>query len=324
MAVLQALAVGDSFGKTTEFATRADIQHSFAEITWLLPPEKALAHQDMRYAQVTDDTEQNFCLIEDYCAAEKITPEVAARSILRWYQEAPEAEKYIGPSSRKAIYALRDGAAVETAGLSGTSCGGIMRAPAAFLCSRTKKELEENVFATLCPTHNTPAAMEAAMGYAFALWAAQKGETISEILRQAKQGCVCGRARYGTGEASGCQPSCDKRLEYLEKVLPGFDSDAQLLNFLFYIYGTTISSCDVFSASLALFMRAQKDVYRAVRMAAMVGGDTDTIGCLAAVLCCVYAGGHNLPPKLVQEVETGNPFSIKKLTEMLAVHSTSI
>lgn len=321
IALLQALAVGDSFGKSTEFATRADIKKKFKEIDHFLTAEEALAHRDMRYAQVTDDTEQNFFFIEDYARAGEITPEVAARSILRWYEETPEPEKYIGPSSRKAIYALKEGVPISQAGCTGTSCGGIMRAPVAFLCSSTLEELEENVFSTLCPTHNTPTAMEAAMGYAFALWAAWQGQSISQIQELALIGCRRGRERFGPEADYGCQPSCDERLLHLQRIWDSFSTQDELLDFLFYVYGTTISSCDVFSASMAIFLWAEKDVFLAVRMAAVLGGDTDTIGCLAAALCCAYAGGHNIPEELVSAVEENNPLNLTELAEkVLSFH----
>ncbi|MEG2843676.1 MAG: ADP-ribosylglycohydrolase family protein, partial [Ruthenibacterium sp.] len=80
VSILEALAVGDSYGKSTEFASRTQILSKFKSIDRLLKPSESLAHTDMRYAQVTDDTEQNVFLIEDYSKSGKITPEIAAKS----------------------------------------------------------------------------------------------------------------------------------------------------------------------------------------------------------------------------------------------------
>jgi ADP-ribosylglycohydrolase len=315
-AILEALAVGDSFGKSTEFASRKEITQAFPSgISHFLQPQESLSHKDMHCAQVTDDTEQNVFLIEDYFAAGNITPEIAAKSILRWYNESAEAEKYIGPSSRKAIYALRANVPVCEAGLTGTSCGGVMRTPAAFLCSDTHDHLIENVYATLCPTHNTPQAMQAAMGYAFALWSMQETDDLQEILAATVTGCQTGCALYAGIAQHVCEPSCEARVLFLRRACEMFHSGEEILDFLFYVMGTTISSCDVFTAAFALFLWAKKDVLLAVRMAAMLGGDTDTIGCLAAVLCTVFSRGHNLPLNIVQAVKKTNPYDFGELAE---------
>ena len=306
IALLEALAVGDAFAKSTEFASRSRIRASFATIDRLLLPEESLAHTDMRFAQVTDDTEQNFFLIEDYAKAGCITPEIAAASIVRWYEESPEPDKYIGPSSARAIAAIRAGESIETAGRAGTSCGGVMRAPAAFLCSGSLRALEANVHATLCPTHNTPQAMEAAMGYAWALWRMQTTDSLDAIADAAIEGCAVGWNRYGEAAERACVPRCGDRIRHLQAVWSMLATEDDVLDFLFSVYGTTISSCDVFVAAFALFMKAERDVFRGIRMAAMLGGDTDTIACLAAVLCCAHAGGHNLPPDMVRAVRMSN------------------
>lgn len=314
-AMLEALAVGDSFGKGTEFASRFAICSAFDSIDKLLTPEESLKHTDMRYAQVTDDTEQNVFLIEDYLKADAITAEVAAKSILRWFDETPEPEKYIGPSSAKAIAAIKAGEPLAEAGKTGASCGGVMRAPAACLCSNTLEELQNNVFCTLYPTHNTPLAMEAAMGYSYALWAMERTKDVSEITKAAKDGCRYGLHLYEYLGDRPCAPSCTYRIDHLLSVWDSFDSEKALLDFIFYVYGTTLSSCDVFIAAYALFLWAKEDVFLSIKMAAMLGGDTDTIACLAAVLCCCYGGGHNIPDEIVQAVRENNEYDFDKLAD---------
>lgn len=161
IAVLQALAVGDSFGKPTEFASRRQICSHFTEIHDLLIPEQALAHADMKYGTVTDDTEQNLFLLDQFYTMKEVSPGTAAQGLIRWYEESAEPQKYIGPSSAKALDALRHGVSWEQTGRTGTTCGGVMRTPAAFLCGGTLNDLTEAIRATLLPTHNTFQAMEA-------------------------------------------------------------------------------------------------------------------------------------------------------------------
>jgi ADP-ribosylglycohydrolase len=318
--LLEALAVGDSFAKVTEFASRDQIKAAYRSIESLLSPEEALSHKDMRYAQVTDDTEQNFFLLQDYCRNPDITPEIASASLIRWYEEAEDPEKYIGPSSRKAILAIRDGADLYRAGSGGTSCGGIMRVPAAFLCSTDPVSLHDNIISTLLPTHNTNIAMEAAMGYGHALFAASINHSIEDIIQAALVGCDIGRRISTENMDKACAPSCKARIPILLHHLPQFVNEEELLDFLFYVFGTTISSCDVFTATLALFLWSKTDVSLAIRLAAMLGGDTDTISCLAAFLCCCYAKGHNLPENMVQTVVAANHLDLEDLSQKIYIY----
>lgn len=317
IAILQSLAVGDAFGKATEFASRSQIKRSFNSIDTLLQPVEALAHKDMRYAQVTDDTEQNFFLIEDYTKAGEVSAEVAAKSLLRWIDETPEPEKYIGPSTSRALKVLKAGGDISTAGIHGSSCGGVMRAPAAFLCSASLEELQHNIVATLLPTHNTAAVMEAAFGYGYALWEALETNDLERITRASLEGCAIGRRYLHKDGDLICEPSCEHRISHIVKELPEFENDDALLDFLFYVFGTTISSCDVFVASYALFLWAREDVFLAIRLATMLGGDTDTIACLAAVLCCTYAKGHNIPVYITKEVEQNNNINFSDLADKI-------
>lgn len=298
-AILESLAVGDSLCKCTEFASRSQIIDSFKEIKAYLKPEDSLAHKDMLYAQITDDTEQNLFLLNDYIHSESITPELAAQSLCRWFDETPDALKYIGPSSLNALKAIKNGEDLYKAGVHGTSCGGIMRVPAAFLCSTSLKSMEHNIECTLYPTHNTNIAMEAAMGYGYTLFALASSNNMDTVTEQAVKGCTKGRRFHPESAYTECVPSCEARIKLLLDYIPKIRSDDAFLDFLFYCLGTTISSCDVFTSSFGLFCWCKNDVYKAIRLSAMLGGDTDTIGCLSAVLCCMYAGGHNIPHEII-------------------------
>ena len=153
------------------------------------------------------------------------------------------------------------------------------------------------------------------MGYAYALWEMQTTKDLDRITAAAKLGCETGRGRFGRDSEELCAPSCADRITHLVTIWDTFHSQKELLDFLFYVYGTTISSCDVFVAAYALFLWAKEDVYLCIKMAAMLGGDTDTIGCLAAVLCCTYSGGHNIPCELVDAVKLNNTVDFEHITD---------
>lgn len=221
---LEAFAVGDAYGKATEYCSLEQVQAHYSRIDELLPPEKAIAHQDLFYGQVTDDTEQNVYLLREYARQGRVTPYDTAMCLLRWVQETDAATKYIGPNSLKALRAIEQGADVTTAGTGGTTCGGMMRAPVAFLFS-TPDTLTQNVVTCLMPTHNTSVAIEAAMCYAYALQAAEAGKPMEQILDSACEGAQIGKGFGSTHRVAGVAPSCAARLRFLQKVIPTLQNE---------------------------------------------------------------------------------------------------
>lgn len=313
-AFLEALAVGDAYGKATEYCTREQVARHYQRIDRLLRPDESIAHEDLFYGQVTDDTEQNVYLIGEYARRGTITPYDTAMCLLRWVNETDAAKKYIGPNTLKALRGIEQGADVETAGTGGTTCGGMMRTPAAFLFS-TGETLTRNVVNCLMPTHYTAVAIEAAMSYAFALDAAAKGKTIKEILDAACRGASAGRQYGSQKRVAAVAPSCAARIRYIQKALPSMRGEEELKAFLYDVLGATLAACDVCACVFAIFLFAGKDVKRAVRLSTELGGDTDTIACLAAALCTLYAGGHNLPAEQVALVARANHLDFSALAD---------
>jgi ADP-ribosylglycohydrolase len=91
------------------------------------------------------------------------------------------------------------------------------------------------------------------------------------------------------------------------KAAKAFPHDrALIMDTLFNLWGTGLPSCDVCGAVFAIFAYAKDDVWEAIKMAAELGGDTDTIGALVAALCAAYAKGHNIPADVVAAIREQN------------------
>jgi ADP-ribosylglycohydrolase len=320
-AVLEALAVGDALGMPTEFMTRRAIAARFAAggglVDGLADPALFQNHPNLRRAQVTDDTEQNVYLIKEYVGSRRVDPDGTARALLRWARETGAEEKrYIGPSSLKALKAIEAGQDVAKTGFGGTTCGAVMRAPAAALCAAAGGwDLREAVIASCLPTHNTSQALEAAMAYACALRAALQGAAMPDVLAAAAAGAAEGLA---AAPYEACAASTADRVAHLGKVVPGCGSPAELLDFLYGVLGTGLESGDVAAAAFGIFLYAEDDVWLAVRMGASTGGDTDTIAALAGALCAAFAGGHDIPRAVVDEVVRSNGLDLEGLAVSLA------
>lgn len=316
-AVLEAFACGDALGAPTEFMTRQQIREQWGRVSGLIDPAQSQNHANLPYASVTDDTEQNVYLLEAYAAGGSVDVYETAQRLLDWAKTTGAEEKrYIGPSSLAALRAIREGGDPYRAGLGGTTCGGIMRTPCAVLFRprQTEDELEGNILRCLIPTHYTSTAMEAAGAYGFALRRALAGAGMAEILSAAYDGAarLAAKAPWQT-----CAPSCAARIAVWERRAAGLE-EGELLDELYSLYGTGLPSADVCGAVFAIFLAAGKDVFRALCMAASVGGDTDTIAALAGGLCAAYAGGHNIPDDIVTAVARANKLDFEQLAGLCA------
>lgn len=313
---LEAFAVGDAFGKTTETCSRQSIESRYGRIDRMFKPEESLSHEDLGYGQVTDDTEQNVYLIREYYKRGCVDVYDTAMCLLRWFEET-KSYKVIGPSSLNALTTIRDGGDIETAGIHGTTCGGIMRTPAAFLFS-TKDNLEENVVKCLKPTHFTAVANEAAMAYAYALQEASKEDsTIGSILEQACLGASVGFSHGSTYRCSGVGPSVSARILFLENQVPLLKDEREFKVLMYDVLGSTMASCDVASSVFGLLLFTKGNVSQTIRLATETGGDTDTIACLAAGLCTLYSKGHNIDRSLVELVEKTNDIDFEELSNLV-------
>jgi ADP-ribosylglycohydrolase len=335
-ALLEAFAVGDAFGMPTEFMTRGEIVSSLAGPSGLVEafvePERSRNHSNLARAQITDDTEQNLYLMKAFLAEDRIDGDVTARALLSWIRETGAVEKrYIGPSSFAALTAIENGGDIESAGMDGRTCGGLMRAPAATLTALSRGwDLEASVRASCLPTHNTETALEAAMAYAFALRAAlassrpdgaasapaaADSQAIAAVTEEAMAGARAGRA---VAPYAMCAASTEARVGYLRGFVSRVASAGELLDFLFGVFGTGLESADVAAAAMGIFMYAKTDVWLAIRMGASAGGDTDTIAALAGGLCAALGGTHNIPPAVLDEVKAVNHLRLGPLSAALA------
>ena len=93
------------------------------------------------------------------------------------------------------------------------------------------------------------------------------------------------------------------------------------MDFIYYVYGTTLASVDVAAAAMCIFLTAKDDVWLSIRMGASIGGDTDTIAALAGALSAAYALSHgqplNIPTAIVSEVLKNNKLDFDRLAERL-------
>lgn len=310
-AALLSFACGDALGMATEFMTRDQIERAFpGGVTRLLSQKDSQNHGDLTPGSVTDDTEQVAYLLERYRAKGQVAVADTVDALLVWIRETGAVEKhYIGPSSLKALTAIENGADPATAG-TGTTCGGIMRIPAAvcFDPDQTMDRLRKNVRAALLPTHNTSEALEASGCYGAALLTALNGGTVAEVVEAALEN---GPLTEALAPWRGCAASSAARIR--EAASWGRLPDEELFHRLYDLWGTGLPSVDVCGAVFALFLAAEGSAYRAISLGASLGGDTDTIAALAGALTAAQAGHTDIPDHITGPVRAVNGPILRRL-----------
>jgi len=198
-----------------------------------------------------------------------------------------------------------------------------MRSPAAVLFAAARQRpLADCVRACLIPTHNTQLAMEPAMAYGYALHAAICGKDIEEIFWEVKKGVEAAQTAPDSQGYPQCGASVVARLLHFEGLGSSFSDTDEVLDFIYYVYGTTLASVDVAAAAMCIFLSAMEDVWLSIRMGASVGGDTDTIAALAGALSAAFALSHggqslNIPEAIVSKVLENNKLDFDRLADRL-------
>ena len=295
-------ACGDAVGKATEFMTPQDIRRIYGNISSMPDISRSITHSDLPQYAVTDDTEQNLWLLRRYLKDRNVTIENTVDELLKWIDGTNAVEKhYIGPSSLKALKGIQNGEDPLKAGINGTTCGGIMRVPAAVFAARILKlDMDKCICSALICTHNNSIALESAYSYAYALSHAldNPGCSRKELLEKAKEGCNVGLSKAPWISAGA---SLLDRLIFLENLSLGGYDEQTFRSFIYGVLGTGLPSYETAAAVFALLLYTD-DPVKTMFLSAELGGDTDTIGALACSLSSILNLKAEMPEDIMKPV----------------------
>jgi ADP-ribosylglycohydrolase len=307
-AALHGLAIGDALGMPTQLLSPAEIAARFGVIDGFrtAEPDHPIA-AGMPAGAITDDTEQALLLagllIE---TGGKVPPAAWADRLADWEDgmRARGSLDLLGPSTRAAIAAIRDGADPAVAGRAGTTNGAAMRiAPLGI--ARPMRELERFVdaVADAClPTHDTGVAIAGAAAIAAAVSAGIDGAGRAEATEVAIAAARLGEQR-GHWVAGA---SVAARIEWAVTLDP---------ERLTALVGTSLASQESVPAAFGRLALAEGDGWRACLAAAAAGGDTDTIGAMAGAVA--GATGSAWPAEAVRIVVLVNRRELSGLDELV-------
>ncbi|GHM57097.1 hypothetical protein ECZU51_57670 [Escherichia coli] len=187
LGALYGQALGDAMGMPSELWPRSRVKAHFGWIDRFLPgPKENNAACYFNRAEFTDDTSMALCLADALLEREgKIDPDLIGRNILDWALRFDAFNKNVlGPTSKIALNAIRDGKPVAELENNGVTNGAAMRVSplGCLLPARDVDSFIDDVALASSPTHKSDLAVAGAVVIAWAISRAIDGESWSAIV----------------------------------------------------------------------------------------------------------------------------------------------
>lgn len=298
---LLGVALGDAMGMPGELWPRARVREHFGWIEGFLPGPDGHAIVDGFVAgQVTDDTQQTYMLADAILAdGGGVRAEVVAAHLVAWADRVGASDRnFLGPSSARAIAKLREGADPRTTGAGGETNGAAMRiAPIGIVRSLADVEaLVDAVVEASVMSHDTSVAISGAALVAGVISSAIDAPD-AQLAEHLEAGYRAGRAGLRRG-ALVVSPSPVSRARVAVEIAEGAGSDDEFLQRLYDTIGATVATSETVPAAVGILVRGDADPVEVARLAANLGGDTDTIGAIATGMAGAISGASAIPADL--------------------------
>ena len=286
-AIFYGIGLGDALGWPVEFLALPQIRSKYGRAGITEPPDPAL---------YTDDTQMSAALAEALVEAGQqdldILMGAVARHFIGWKKDPDTPSRAPGATSIRGVSALERGAPWREAGVKDSKgCGSCMRVgPVGFLYQNDVARLERVARAQGVLTHRHPTADAACIAAAYLVKLALDG-TPPESFLPALRAQVGGRAA-----------EFDAALERLESVLAWPDEETALREIGPLRGGGWIAE-EAVAMALYCVLRRPTDFAASLRLAANIGGDSDSVAALAGGIQGARLGTAGIPADWVARLE---------------------
>ena len=329
---LYGLAIGDALGMPTQMLSRAEIVRRWGPLLpgfEPAPPGHPIAG-GMPAGAITDDTEQAVLLARLLVKGRgTIDPHELAGALTEWERAMAERGSLdlLGPSTKRAVAAILAGVPPEEAGATGTTNGAAMRiapvgiaVPVALHNSipnlRLSTLVDRAVMAS-CVTHNTGVALAGAAAVAAAVSAGVSGATIAEATALGIQ-AASSAARRGHWVAGA---DVAARIEWATSLVASH-AQAEAAELIYTLVGTSLATQESVPAAFAVLAAVPADPWRACRMAASLGGDSDTIAAMTGAIAGACHGAGSFPPAAIAAIDAQGLGLAALAGDLLALRDT--
>ena len=312
-------ALGDAFAMPAYLHPRDTRKYYGEWVEEFYPgPEGHPAHDGLKAGQVTDDTEQAFSLAAEIIKDGGVSVAGAARALVNWYESIDgDNSPYVGPSSRRACQALRDGADPTTTGNQGDTDGGAMRiSPVGLIHPGDPQKAVTDAALACTPSHNTRVAISGAAAVAGAIAQAMSPDSTLESIVQ------CGIDSALQGESFGhtwLGASVPRRIEWAAKLASSDKPVFERIMDLYDYIGSTLATSETVPCAFGILVLAKGDLMTTARYSAAVSGDADTVGAIACAIAGAWSGFSAFPADVVNTLESvNNQFDFRGVGQGLA------
>ena len=293
-------ALGDAFAMPAYLQPQDTWTHYGGWITKFLPgPPDHPVHHGLKAGQVTDDTEQAFALAESIIETGEVSVEGAAKAIVRWYDMVDgDNTPYVGPSTRRACQALKNGEDPYTTGIWGDTDGGAMRiSPVGLINPGDVKRAVQDTEDACTPTHFTNVAISGAAAVAGAIATALlPNATLKDILSSAREAAEMGRELGRIWMGASVPRRIDLAVEIASHKISVYERIVELYD----LVGSTLATTETVPSAFGILVLAEGDPYLCARYSAALSGDADTVGAIACAIAGAWRGIDEIPSELVE------------------------
>lgn len=296
-------ALGDALGMPTQLLSPAQIKQSYGFVDRFVPPsDDHPVSKGLPAGAITDDTEQTLLLGRVLLESGVVFDHKRwVGALVDWERDVKARGSYdlLGPSTKRAIDAINDGVPPEEAGREGDTNGAAMRiAPVGIMLPPEPLDaLVAKVAETCRATHNTSIAIASAAAVAAAVSYGIAGCDWREASRLAVEAAGLG-AKHGHWIVG---PDVAARIGWATDLVRGKPLD-EAITLIADLVGTGVASQQSVPAAFGVLEVAEGDPWRAAVISANLGGDTDTIGAIAAGMAGACAGTSSLPEDRIAEL----------------------
>lgn len=321
LGALYGQALGDAMGMPSELWPRTRVKAHFGWIDRFLPgPKENNAACYFNRAEFTDDTSMALCLADALLERNgQIDPELIGRNILDWALRFDAFNKNVlGPTSKIALNAIRDGKPVAELENNGVTNGAAMRV-SPLGCLLPAKNLDafiDDVALASSPTHKSDLAVAGAVVVAWAISRAVNGDKWADIVDSLPAIALYAQQKRVTTFSA----SLSARLELALNIVRNANGSESASEQLYQVVGAGTSTIESVPCAIAMVELAQTNPNRCAVLCANLGGDTDTIGAMATAICGALQGVAGIDPSLKQELDAVNQLDFARYASALATY----
>jgi ADP-ribosylglycohydrolase len=316
---LYGLAIGDALGMPTQMMSRDEVVSVFGQLLVDFEPaptDHPIA-EGMTAGRITDDTEQAILLGAQLIQGNgEVDIRNWANALIAW-EEAMKARgslDLLGPSTKRAISALIAGGDPEEVGSRGDTNGAAMRITPVGIAVRSSDlhELVASVAQASRLTHNTSVALAGAAAVAAAVSEGIEGSSMEKVIDKACEAAVLG-SRRGHWIAGA---DVALRIRWAIDLVHGLNAES-VVDLLPILVGTSLATWESVPAAFAVASAFSDEPWLACRVAASLGGDSDTIAAMTGAIVGALCGVDVFPEVARDTVSRVNDLNLDEMARQL-------